>query len=70
MGRRRSRARSPIPAGPDSLWAFLVWLGDHGWREWFRITSFVVIAGPMFALIGVASTHLISYLIALLRLLR
>jgi len=52
---------------PSSLWAFLAWLGDHGWREWLRITAFIVISGAVVTLVTIGGSHVISYLIDFIR---
>jgi hypothetical protein len=39
------RARSGDRAEPDSVLAFLAWLGEQGWSVWIKITLFVVMAG-------------------------
>jgi len=64
MWMRRSRVRrTSIESStePDSLPAFLAWLGKQCWSVWIKITLFVVIIA---AVIGQAGGRVVSEFLA------
>jgi hypothetical protein len=52
---------------PDSLPAFLAWLGNQGWSSWIKITLFVVITITAIGLAGIAGSRLMSDIVGFAR---
>lgn len=64
MARRDRQTLRRIQAQPDSLPAFLAWLGGQSWSVWIKVTLFVVI---IIAVLGLTGGRAISYLVGVLR---
>jgi hypothetical protein len=64
MARRDRQTLRRSRAEPNSLPAFLAWLGGQSWPVWIKITLFVVI---IIAVLGLTGGRAISCLVGALR---